>query len=229
MSEVSSVLKVAVKVFETMPRGGHTKTTVLSRLVNASIVSAQRVRSLKKATHPDNARHGEALPALYMPDNRDAQNIRPIDVLPTTCDGDATRGASFQTSATAAAATAAAAITASTTTPAAMGTGEGVRSGFGGGEGTPSLASSVILKNLFDLKTVRHDGDGDDTWHADIGEDVTSECAKHGEVVTVTVHPHTQGFVTVVMGDAFSATAVLHALHMRWFGGRLVTCEYCAC
>lgn len=84
----------------------------------------------------------------------------------------------------------------------------------------------LTLKNMFDPAQI---GDGgDDAWWVDIGEEVREECAKHGAVTHLAVDRHSQGFVFVKFATPEAAAGARSTLHARWFGGRLVTCEFTA-
>jgi hypothetical protein len=64
------------------------------------------------------------------------------------------------------------------------------------------------------------------TFEQDLVEDVTSECAKLGEVHKVTVYPASRDAVVVVrFKRPGAATLCIETMNGRWFGGQKIECE----
>eukprot|EP00727_Mastigamoeba_balamuthi_P007534 m51a1_g3400 putative rna-binding protein 39-like (836) ;mRNA; f:542121-545641 len=79
----------------------------------------------------------------------------------------------------------------------------------------------VLLKNMFDPAE-----EMDPNFDAEIREDVSEECGKHGRVVHIFVDKASQGHVWVRFADVPSAARAQSALNHRWFASKMITAEY---
>lgn len=63
-------------------------------------------------------------------------------------------------------------------------------------------------------------------FHVEIQEDVSSECARFGQLLHIFVDPDSKGNVYLKFATAEAATAALTALKGRYFSGRMLGAEY---
>jgi RNA-binding protein 39 len=82
-------------------------------------------------------------------------------------------------------------------------------------------SAAMTLKNMFDPSQM-----AGENWWMEIGEDVRDECSRHGEVLHMHVDVRSQGFVYVKFDTAAAAASARQTLNMRWFAGRLITCDF---
>uniref|UniRef100_A0A1D1XJ94 RNA-binding protein 39 n=1 Tax=Anthurium amnicola TaxID=1678845 RepID=A0A1D1XJ94_9ARAE len=85
--------------------------------------------------------------------------------------------------------------------------------------GVPS--ECLLLKNMFD-PTAETEPDFD----LDIKEDVRDECSKFGMVKHIFVEKNSAGFVYLRFDSVTSAMNAQHALHGRWFAGKMITATF---
>ncbi|XP_026431325.1 RNA-binding protein 39-like [Papaver somniferum] len=85
--------------------------------------------------------------------------------------------------------------------------------------GVPS--ECLILKNMFDpTSETEHDFD------LDIKDDVQDEVSKFGTVKHIFVDKNSAGHVYLRFDTTTSAMSAQHALHGRWFAGKMITAAY---
>ncbi|KAK2665613.1 hypothetical protein Ddye_004187 [Dipteronia dyeriana] len=85
--------------------------------------------------------------------------------------------------------------------------------------GIPS--ECVLLKNMFDPTNETYED-----FDMDIKEDVEGECSKFGKVKHIYVEKNSAGFVYLRFENAQSAASAQHALHGRWFAGKMITATF---
>jgi len=81
----------------------------------------------------------------------------------------------------------------------------------------------VLMKNFFDPNgdDERHDPD----FFLDLKDDVTEECAKHGDVLETTILRDTQGHILFRFADEQGAAKAAGALNGRWFAGKQIAAD----
>ncbi|KAI9396723.1 hypothetical protein POPTR_004G177000v4 [Populus trichocarpa] len=85
--------------------------------------------------------------------------------------------------------------------------------------GVPS--DCLFLKNMFDPKT-----ETEPDFDLDIKEDVQEECSRFGNVKHIYVDKNSAGFVYMRFENMQAAINAQHALHGRWFAGKLITATF---
>jgi len=82
---------------------------------------------------------------------------------------------------------------------------------------------NVVLKHLFEpVEGVR-----DPNFFQELTEDVRSECAKLGTIVSLTVFEnHPDGVIALKYATPVSAERCISTMNGRWFGGKQVVAEY---
>ncbi|XP_019097026.1 PREDICTED: RNA-binding protein 39 [Camelina sativa] len=85
--------------------------------------------------------------------------------------------------------------------------------------GVPS--ECLLLKNMFDPST-----ETEPHFDEDIKEDVKEECSKFGELNHIYVDKYSIGFVYLRFENVKAAMGAQHALHGRWFAGKMITATY---
>ncbi|KAL0365686.1 UNVERIFIED_CONTAM: RNA-binding protein 39 [Sesamum angustifolium] len=85
--------------------------------------------------------------------------------------------------------------------------------------GAPS--ECLLLKNMFDPSS-----EAEPDFDLDIKEDVQDECSKFGRLKHIYVEKNSAGFVYLRFENAESAIAAQHALHGRWFAGKMITATF---
>lgn len=80
----------------------------------------------------------------------------------------------------------------------------------------------LLLKNMFDPNVEQMEPDFD----LDIKEDVQDECSKYGTVKHIFVDRNTTGFVYLRFDNSTSSSNAQHALHGRWFAGKMITATF---
>ncbi|XP_039138661.1 RNA-binding protein 39-like [Dioscorea cayenensis subsp. rotundata] len=85
--------------------------------------------------------------------------------------------------------------------------------------GVPS--ECLLLKNMFD-PSIEAQPDFD----IDIKEDVRDECSKFGTVKHIFVDKNSAGFVYLRFDSPTAAINAQHALHGRWFAGKMITATF---
>ncbi|KAL3514980.1 hypothetical protein ACH5RR_021882 [Cinchona calisaya] len=79
----------------------------------------------------------------------------------------------------------------------------------------------LLLKNMFDPKL-----ESEPEFDQDIKDDVEDECSKFGKLKHIYVDKKSAGFVYLRFENSQSAIAAQHALHGRWFAGKMITATY---
>ncbi|XP_043946098.1 RNA-binding protein 39 [Protopterus annectens] len=86
----------------------------------------------------------------------------------------------------------------------------------------PLATQCFQLSNMFNPQTEDEHG-----WDQEIKDDVIEECNKHGGIVHIYVDKSSpQGNVYVKCPTIAAAAAAVHALHGRWFAGKMITAAY---
>ncbi|CAI0468814.1 unnamed protein product [Linum tenue] len=85
--------------------------------------------------------------------------------------------------------------------------------------GVPS--ECLLLKNMFDPQS-----ETEPDFDLDIKEDVQEECSKFGTLKHIFVDKNTMGFVYLRFDNTQAAMNAQHALHGRWFAGKMITATY---
>ncbi|KAI3446277.1 hypothetical protein Pfo_002942 [Paulownia fortunei] len=85
--------------------------------------------------------------------------------------------------------------------------------------GVPS--ECLLLKNMFDPNS-----EAEPDFDLDIKEDVQDECSKFGRLKHIYVEKNSAGFVYLRFENTQSAIAAQHALHGRWFAGKMITATF---
>ncbi|KAK8951764.1 Polyadenylate-binding protein RBP47A [Platanthera zijinensis] len=85
--------------------------------------------------------------------------------------------------------------------------------------GVPS--ECLLLKNMFD-PSLETEPDFD----LDIKDDVQEECSKFGALNHIYVEKNSAGFVYLRFENTTAAVSAQHALHGRWFAGKMITATF---
>lgn len=85
--------------------------------------------------------------------------------------------------------------------------------------GVPS--ECLLLKNMFDPNS-----ESEPDFDLDIKEDVQEESSKYGTLKHIYVDKNTAGFVYLRFDNTQAAVSAQHALHGRWFAGKMITATF---
>jgi len=198
MGEVQMVLKACANALQAARPNASTRTTILSRLIDDTIIADAREGARRQSRARENALSAEAaaaLPASFVPERRTTfVSDAPLPTLPAG--GDATGGDAIG----------------------------GPKGGGPSGAGADVPSTCVNLKNMFDPAHASRDA----SVVSEVHEDVRLECGNHGVVTHSAVDKNSQGFVYVKFDTVQAATEARRTLNARWFAGRLVTCDFIA-
>jgi hypothetical protein len=241
MGEVAQVFKAAVNVLRTMPAGGNSRVSCLTRLIKDDIIADAREGVRAQAKDSGNALpEGTVLPSMFTPEKRSTYAAAPVETLPSNVFGGpmgmgpagaamAAMGVGLGGDGAGGGAGAggdewgAAGAGGGGYGDAAAGAGGGMDGMGGAGAGGPDYPSQCItLKNMFDPAQMQN---SEQMWH-EINEDVRDECSKHGQILHIQVDAQSQGFVYLKFDSAAAAASARQTLNMRWFAGRLITCDF---
>lgn len=249
MGEVAMVFKAGVRVLSAMPVSGTSRVTCLSRLINDGIIADAREGVREQAQHPDNAPpEGTTLPSMFEPEKRLTYSAAPVPTLPTLPAnaqvftdpmGMGPAGAAMAAMGVAGGAGLGSSVTGAGGDSwgatggggggggggygdAPAGANTGASTGAGAAVGADQPSPCITLKNMFDPAQMKTN---EQMW-VEINEDVRDECSKHGEILHMQVDAHSQGIVYVKFDSAAAAASARQTLNMRWFAGRLITCDF---